>query len=53
MPGQVCVSPTRFLVQEAMFYEPFVDEVRRPRPRRIKVGNGMDDGVTQMGPLVQ
>ncbi|MFC7474844.1 NAD-dependent succinate-semialdehyde dehydrogenase [Dankookia sp. GCM10030260] len=47
--GQVCVSPTRFLVQEAM-YEPFVDKFVAAA-KAIKVGNGMDEG-TQMGPLV-
>ncbi|MFZ4408779.1 MAG: NAD-dependent succinate-semialdehyde dehydrogenase [Paracraurococcus sp.] len=47
--GQVCVSPTRFLVQEAM-YEPFVDKFVAAA-KAIRVGNGMDEG-TQMGPLV-
>jgi succinate-semialdehyde dehydrogenase / glutarate-semialdehyde dehydrogenase len=47
--GQVCVSPTRFLVQEAM-YEPFVEKFVAAA-KAIKVGNGMDEG-TQMGPLV-
>ncbi|WP_431269498.1 NAD-dependent succinate-semialdehyde dehydrogenase [Dankookia sp. P2] len=47
--GQVCVSPTRFLVQEAM-YEPFVDKFVAAA-KAIKVGNGMEEG-TQMGPLV-
>ena len=31
--GQVCVSPTRFLIQEKV-YEQFVDVVRRHMPRR-------------------
>jgi succinate-semialdehyde dehydrogenase/glutarate-semialdehyde dehydrogenase len=46
--GQVCVSPTRFLVQEKVydrFVEQFVDGVGK-----IKVGNGMEQGTT-MGPL--
>ena len=47
--GQVCVSPTRFLVQEAM-YEPFVEKFVAAA-KAVKVGNGMDEG-TQMGPLV-
>jgi succinate-semialdehyde dehydrogenase/glutarate-semialdehyde dehydrogenase len=47
--GQVCVSPTRFLVQEAM-YEPFVEKFVAAA-KAVKVGNGMEEGV-QMGPLV-
>ena len=47
--GQVCVSPTRFLVQEAL-YEPFVEKFVAAA-KAVKVGNGMDAG-TQMGPLV-
>jgi succinate-semialdehyde dehydrogenase/glutarate-semialdehyde dehydrogenase len=46
--GQVCVSPTRFLVQEKVFdrfVEQFVAGVSR-----IKVGNGLEQGTT-MGPL--
>ena len=46
--GQVCVSPTRFYVQEGI-YEAFVQGFAE-RTQRVKVGNGMDDGV-QMGPL--
>ncbi len=46
--GQVCVSPTRFLVQEAM-YEPFVEKFIAAA-RAVKVGDGMEQG-TQMGPL--
>lgn len=47
--GQVCVSPTRFLVQESVmddFVERFVKHVRG-----IKVGNGLDPE-TRMGPVV-
>ncbi len=47
--GQVCVSPTRFLVQEGIydrFVKSFVEQAGR-----IKVGNGLDEGVG-MGPLV-
>jgi succinate-semialdehyde dehydrogenase/glutarate-semialdehyde dehydrogenase len=47
--GQVCVSPTRFLVQEG-HYEQFVEKFSAAA-RAVKVGNGMDEGV-QMGPLV-
>jgi succinate-semialdehyde dehydrogenase / glutarate-semialdehyde dehydrogenase len=46
--GQVCVAPTRFLVQDGIadrFMEGFVKAARA-----IKVGNGLEDGIT-MGPL--
>ncbi|GAA4337234.1 NAD-dependent succinate-semialdehyde dehydrogenase [Pigmentiphaga soli] len=46
--GQVCVSPTRFLVHESVleaFREKFVAAIGK-----IKVGNGLADGTT-MGPL--
>jgi succinate-semialdehyde dehydrogenase/glutarate-semialdehyde dehydrogenase len=46
--GQVCISPTRFIVQEGV-YDQFVDgfcEIART----IEVGNGLADG-TVMGPL--
>ncbi len=46
--GQVCVSPTRFLVQDSV-YEQFVGEFTA-LARAVKVGNGMEEG-TQMGPL--
>jgi succinate-semialdehyde dehydrogenase/glutarate-semialdehyde dehydrogenase len=46
--GQVCVSPTRFLVQEKL-YEPFVEKFVA-YSKSLKVGNGTDAGV-QMGPL--
>lgn len=46
--GQVCVSPTRFIVEESVF-ERFRDGFVE-RAKAIKVGNGMDDGV-QMGPM--
>lgn len=47
--GQVCVSPTRFLVQERL-YEPFVEKFTAAA-KTVKVGNGLEEGV-QMGPLV-
>jgi len=47
--GQVCISPTRFYVQENS-YNAFVDGFTE-RAKALKVGNGMDDGV-QMGPLI-
>lgn len=46
--GQVCVSPTRFLVHENVydrFLERFLGHMAE-----VRVGNGLDDGVT-MGPL--
>ncbi|GGF70076.1 NAD-dependent succinate-semialdehyde dehydrogenase [Azorhizobium oxalatiphilum] len=46
--GQVCVSPTRFLVQEKV-YEQFVDTFL-DHAKTVKVGNGMEAGIT-MGPL--
>jgi succinate-semialdehyde dehydrogenase / glutarate-semialdehyde dehydrogenase len=46
--GQVCVSPTRFLVEEGVF-ERFRDGFVE-RAGAIKVGNGMDRD-TQMGPM--
>jgi len=46
--GQVCVSPTRFIVQQGVF-ERFRDGFVQ-RARALRVGNGLDDGV-QMGPM--
>ena len=46
--GQVCVSPTRFLVQEGV-YKKFVDKFVEAT-EALKVGNGMDAGNT-MGSL--
>lgn len=46
--GQVCVSPTRFMVQEKA-YDQFVDRFVA-HVKTIKVGNGLEEGV-QMGPL--
>ena len=46
--GQVCVSPTRFIVQEDVF-EKFRDGFAA-RLAATKVGNGLEDG-TQMGPM--
>lgn len=46
--GQVCVSPTRFIVDERVFpqfRDGFVE-----RAKAIQVGNGLDGG-TQMGPM--
>jgi succinate-semialdehyde dehydrogenase/glutarate-semialdehyde dehydrogenase len=47
--GQVCVSPTRFLVQDTIkekFTQAVINETNK-----IKVGNGLDDNVN-MGPLI-
>ncbi|MEO1104653.1 MAG: NAD-dependent succinate-semialdehyde dehydrogenase, partial [Pseudomonadota bacterium] len=47
--GQVCISPTRFLVEEPAreaFTEAFVKAAEA-----ITVGNGLDEG-TKMGPLI-
>jgi len=46
--GQVCVSPTRFIVQEGVFNrfrDGFVE-----RAQALRVGNGLEQGV-QMGPM--
>ena len=46
--GQVCVSPTRFIVQENVF-ERFCDGFAE-RAKKVKVGDGLAEG-TQMGPM--
>lgn len=46
--GQVCISPTRFLVHEAI--RPAFVTALANNMRSLKVGNGLDEGV-QMGPL--
>lgn len=46
--GQVCISPTRFLVQESV-YDQFVEGAVRIAAG-LSVGDGLQDG-TQMGPL--
>ncbi|MEO0032423.1 MAG: hypothetical protein RIS94_2181 [Pseudomonadota bacterium] len=46
--GQVCVSPTRFIVEQGVF-ERFRDGFVE-RAKAIRVGNGLEDGV-QMGPM--
>ncbi|WP_269933147.1 NAD-dependent succinate-semialdehyde dehydrogenase [Aminobacter sp. HY435] len=46
--GQVCVAPTRFLVQEGVYDRVLTAFTRAAET--IKVGNGLDAG-TQMGPL--
>ncbi len=47
--GQVCVSPTRFLVAKEV-YEEFVAEFAA-RASRIKVGDAGADDTVEMGPL--
>lgn len=46
--GQVCVSPTRFLVQENAYQQAVTSFTEKAKA--IKVGGGFEDGV-QMGPL--
>lgn len=46
--GQVCVSPTRFLIEEDI-YDDFVAGFAR-RAKALKIGNGLAEG-TQMGPM--
>ena len=46
--GQVCISPTRFIVQEDV-YERFRDGFTE-RAGQWRVGSGLEDGV-QMGPM--
>ncbi|NPT61445.1 NAD-dependent succinate-semialdehyde dehydrogenase [Paraburkholderia elongata] len=48
--GQVCVSPTRFYVQEGV-YERFVERFVA-KAHTLKVGDGLEAG-TKMGPLAQ
>ena len=46
--GQVCISPTRFLVQEGV-YDDFVEKFVEAT-KRLKVGNGLETGIN-MGAL--
>jgi succinate-semialdehyde dehydrogenase/glutarate-semialdehyde dehydrogenase len=46
--GQVCVAPTRFLIQNEV-YQPFLDKFTAA-VKAIKLGNGLEAGTT-MGPL--
>ncbi|WP_113632223.1 NAD-dependent succinate-semialdehyde dehydrogenase [Pectobacterium peruviense] len=47
--GQVCVSANRFYIQDGV-YEVFVSQLAE-EVKKLKVGNGMDDGV-ELGPLI-
>ena len=42
--GQVCISPTRFLVQEGV-YDSFVEQFVA-NAKKLKVGNGLEHGIT-------
>jgi succinate-semialdehyde dehydrogenase/glutarate-semialdehyde dehydrogenase len=46
--GQVCIAPTRFLIQDGV-YDQFVDEFVA-KTKALKMGSGLDEGVT-IGPL--
>ncbi len=46
--GQVCISPTRFLVHDSV-YDQFLDGFVK-KAKEVKVGNGFEEGV-KMGPL--
>lgn len=46
--GQVCISPTRFLVQEGVKHE--FSQALAAYARSLKVGDGLHEG-TQIGPL--
>ncbi len=46
--GQVCIAPTRFMVQEAA-YEPFLEKLIA-RFQATRVGDGLEEATT-MGPL--
>lgn len=47
--GQSCIAPTRFYVHQDI-YEPFREAVVE-QVRKLKVGNGLEDGV-EVGPLL-
>lgn len=47
--GQVCISPTRFMVHQSI-YEPFVDAFVAGA-EAVRLGDGLEAG-TEMGPLV-
>ena len=46
--GQVCISPTRFLVHDSV-YDQFVNGFVK-QAEKLNVGNGLDEGI-KMGPL--
>lgn len=47
--GQVCVSPTRFLVAQSI-YDKFVAEFAA-RSSKLRIGNASEDDSVEMGPL--
>lgn len=48
--GQTCVCANRILVQEGV-YDAFADKLGKVVQEQLKVGNGLEEGVTQ-GPLI-
>ncbi len=48
--GQTCVCANRILVQDGV-YQAFADKLSRAVAAQLKVGNGLESGVTQ-GPLI-
>jgi succinate-semialdehyde dehydrogenase/glutarate-semialdehyde dehydrogenase len=48
--GQVCISPTRFFIQDGV-YDRFVEQFVA-KAKSLKVGDGLEAG-TRMGPLAQ
>ena len=48
--GQTCVCANRILVQDGV-YEAFADKLSQAVATQLKVGNGLESGVTQ-GPLI-
>ncbi|MDX1653737.1 MAG: NADP-dependent succinate-semialdehyde dehydrogenase [Candidatus Competibacteraceae bacterium] len=48
--GQTCVCANRLLVQEGV-YKAFADKLARAVESQLKVGNGLEEGVSQ-GPLI-
>ena len=48
--GQTCVCANRILVQEGV-YQSFADKLSQAVAAQLKVGNGLESGVTQ-GPLI-
>ena len=47
--GQVCVAPTRFIIERAVYDE--VVERLSQATAKLKVGNGLDEG-TEIGPMI-
>lgn len=47
--GQVCIAPTRFLIEREV-YDEVVEKIKQ-QVEALKVGNGLDDGV-DVGPMI-